>query len=401
MLQLHVQFRRSVMRSDAAAVSVDARIVRVAILAAALFAPFNRCLFAQSLEPVNPTSRAHVRATETRTPRSEAAAPLPLSSFSVSRGIGIVSDDGNSYWPGYPSDLGTQATFRVVPTANNTFTIRRVAYQFDDPSTGVVYYDASKRPIVGFLDANYQRPIYTLPAPFSFGGKQYTQLSISTWGAIAFGDADSTTVNYDPTVVSNMFHIQPIVAVWYELFNYPSTARIITKNKSGSVVVTWQNVLSRHSGTPCTFQIELFLDSGEMQLSYQSLPVADGLIGFNTGIETPVRQTTNPVSAQGLPAHLQAASASFDNYGNVISGVTLKLAATIPALVAGEDFRYTLVLNGVEAAGIQVSAGKAPFLVVANPKIPDFPSAQISSWEIKVNGDTVSFRVPHQASSLI
>ncbi len=385
------------MRSDAAAVHIAPPVLRAAIVLALFVAPVIGHLSAQPLEPVNATSRAHVRATDTRTPRGEAAA-LPLSNFSVSRGIGILSDDGNSYWPGYPSDLGTQATFRVVPTANNTFTIRRVAYQFDDPSTGVLHFDASKRPIVGFLDANYVQPHYTLPAPFTFAGKQYTKLSISTWGAIAFGDADTMTVNYDPTVVSSMFHIQPIVAVWYELFNYPATARIITKNKANSVVVTWQNVISRHTATPCTFQIELFTDTGEMQLSYQSLPVADGLIGFSTGTETPVRQSASPVSAAGLPAHLQAASASFDNYGNIISGVTLKLAATIPVPAAGESFRYTLVLNGIEAAGIQVSLGQAPFLVVANPKIPDFPSAQISSWELKVSGDTVSLRVP--ASSL-
>src|SRR5258706_3739484 len=351
---------------------------------------------AQSLDVVNPSSRAHVRATEARTPRGEAA-PLPVSSFSVSRGIGILADDGNSYWTGYPSDLLAPATFRVIPTANNTFTVPRVAFQFDDPSTGVIAYDGAKRPIVGFLDANYLPPHYTLPAPFTFAGKQYTKLSISTWGAVAFGDADWTTVNYDPTVVSSMFHIQPIVAVWYELFNYPTTARIITKNKPGSVVITWQNLKSRHSATPCTFQIELFTDTGEMQLSYQSLPVDDGLIGFNTGTETKTSQSANPVNVPGLPAQMQAASASFDNYGGIIAGVTLKLAA-VPAPAAGESLRYTLLLNGVEAAGVQVSLGFSPFLVVSTPKIPDFPSAQIGSWEIHLNGDTLTFRVP--ASSL-
>jgi hypothetical protein len=353
-------------------------------------------LSAQSLEVVKPTSAAHIRATDARTPRGEAA-PLPISSFTTSRGIGILTDDGNSYWPGYPSNVLAPATFRVTPTANNTFMVQRVAFQFDDPSTGVVAYDGAKRPIVGFLDANYLPPAYTLPSPFTFAGKQYTKLSISTWGAVAFGDADSTTVNYDPTVVSSMFHIQPIVAVWYELFNYPTTARIITKNKPGSVVITWQNLKSRHSTTPCTFQIELFTASGEMLLSYQSLPVDDGLIGFNTGTETKTSQSTTPVNVPTLPAQLQAVSASFDNYGSVIAGVTLKLAAP-PAPSGTENFRYTLLLNGVEAAGIQVSAGFAPFLVVATPKIPDFPSAQIGSWETHLTGDTLTFRVP--ASSL-
>ena len=231
----------------------------LAVLRGVAIVSFLHCasLSAQSLEVVRPASAAHIRATEARTPRGEAT-PLPVSSFSVSRGIGILADDGASYWPGYPSDLLAPATFRVIPTANNTFTVQRVAFQFDDPSTGVIAYDGAKRPIVGFLDANYLAPHYTLPAPFTFAGKQYTKLSISTWGAVAFGDADTTQVNYDPTVVSSMFHIQPIVAVWYELFNYPTTARIITKNKAGSVVITWQNLKSRHSAIPCTFQIELF-----------------------------------------------------------------------------------------------------------------------------------------------
>jgi len=128
-------------------------------------------LSAQPVDVVNPTPAANLRASDALPPRSDAA-PLPVSNFSVQRGIGILADDGNSYWPGYPSDLHAPATIRVVPTANNTFILRKVAYQFDDPSTGVVLYDGAKRPIVGFLDANYIPPHYTLPSPFTFAGKQ-------------------------------------------------------------------------------------------------------------------------------------------------------------------------------------------------------------------------------------
>src|SRR5882724_10187587 len=230
--------------------------LRTLVLVAVFLVPAAPRLSAQSQDVVNPTSPANLRATDARTPRTEAA-PLPVTSFSISRGIGILADDGNSYWPGYPSNVQAPATFHVTPTANNTFMVQKVAYQFDDPSTGTVLYDGAQRPILGFLDANYIPPHYTLPSPFTFAGKQYTKLSISTWGAIAFGDADSTQVNYDPTVVSSMFHI-PMVAVWYELFYYPADARVLAKNKSGSVVITWQNLLSRHSATRCTFQVELF-----------------------------------------------------------------------------------------------------------------------------------------------
>jgi hypothetical protein len=368
---------------------------RAFLVAAVLLSPEIAHLSAQSVDVINPTSAPTLRATDALPPRSEAA-PLPLANFSVQRGIGILADDGNSYWPGYPSDLHAPATFRVVPTANNTFTIRKVAFQFDDPSTGVVLFDGAKRPIVGYLDANYILPHYTLPSPFTFAGKQYTKLSISTWGAIAFGDADTTQINYDPTVVSSMFRV-PMVAVWYELFYYPTSARVIARTKPGSVVITWQNLLSRHSTTPCTFQVELFTDSGEMQLSYQSLPIGDGLIGMSTGTETATHQNANAVPNADLPPHLQAASASVDNYGNVIAGVTLTLAGPVPTPAAGESFRYTLVINGVEAIGVNVSAG-SPFVVVPSGKIPEFPQAQINSWEVKVAGNTVSFRMP--ASSL-
>ena len=367
--------------------------VPLALVVAILLSPEILPLAAQPVEVVNPTSAANLRASDAHTPRSEAA-PLPVQNFSVSRGIGIVADDGSSYWPGFPMNVPAPATFRVVPTANNTFTIRQVAYQFDDPSTGVVYYDGAKRQILGFLDANYQRPIYTLPAPFTFAGKQYTQLSISTWGAIAFGDADSTQVNYDPTVVSNMFRV-PMIAVWYELFYYPTTARIITKTKPGSVVITWQNLLSRHSATPCTFQVELFTDSGEIQLSYQSLAPADGLVGMSTGTETATHQNASEAPNADIPAYLQAASASFDNYGDTIAGITLKLKASIPTPNAStnESFQYTLAINGIDVVGAYVGATQS-FISVPTRKIPDFPDAQINSWEFKVNGDTVSFRVP-------
>ena len=139
-------------------------------------------LAAQSVDIVNPASRAHVRATEALTPRGEAP-PLPLQNFTVSRGIGIVEDDGNSFWPGFPANFQAPATFRITPTASNTFTIRRVAFTFDDPSTATVIFDGAKRPILGYVDANYIFPYYSLPTPFTFAGKQYTKLSISTWGA--------------------------------------------------------------------------------------------------------------------------------------------------------------------------------------------------------------------------
>lgn len=350
---------------------------------------------AQPVEAVNPAGAANLRATSAFTPRGDAA-PLPLSNFSVQRGIGIVADDGNSYWPGYPSNVNAPATFRFVPTANNTFLVRRVAYQFDDPSTGVVLFDGATRPIVGYLDANYLPPAYTLPSPITFAGKQYTKLSISTWGAVAFGEADTTQVNYDPTVVSSMFRI-PMVAVWYELFYYPAGARVIAKNKPGSVVITWQNVLSRHSSTPCTFQVELF-DSGEIQLSYQSLSIDDGLVGISTGSETATHQIAGPVSNSDLPPYLQAVRASLDNYGDVIVGVTFTAAAAIPVPASGESFRYTLMINGADVIGAEVGPSHVPFVVVPNPKIPDFPQAQINSWEVKLAGDTLSFRMP--ASSL-
>ena len=167
--------------------------VFLVMAAAVILSPEIGRLAAQPVDVVNPTPAANLRAIDAVTPRSEAA-PLTVSSFSVARGIGIVADDGNSYWPGYPSDLQAPATFRIVPTTNNAFTLRRVAYQFDDPSTGVVLYDGATRPIVGYLDANYIPPAYTLPSPFTFAGKQYTKLSISTWGAVAFGNADTTQV---------------------------------------------------------------------------------------------------------------------------------------------------------------------------------------------------------------
>src|ERR1700686_3327496 len=141
----------------------------LALVTGILLLPEITNVAAQPVDVVTPSSSANLRATNAPTPRSEAA-PLPVQNFSVQRGIGILTDDGNSYWPGYLSNVQAPATFRVLPTANNTFMVQKVAYQFDDPSTGVVFYDGAKRPIVGFLDANYVPPGYTLPSPFTFAG---------------------------------------------------------------------------------------------------------------------------------------------------------------------------------------------------------------------------------------
>ena len=343
---------------------------------------------AQPVEPVNTVSAAHVRATDALTPRGEAA-PLPVQNFTVSRGIGIVEDDGGSYWPGLPSNFTGPATFRLTPTANNTFMVQRVAAQFDDPSTGSILFNGAVRPILSYLDANYIR--YNLATPLTFAGKQYTTLSVSTWGAVAFGNADSTQVNYDPTVVSSMFRV-PMVAVWYELFYYPSDARIITKAKPQSVVITWQNLLSRHTLTRCTFQVELF-NNGDILLSYQSLPVDHGIVGVSTGTESATHQPTTAITATDLPLAMQAASASLDDFGGVIAGVTLTLKAT-PAPTGTENFRYSLMINGVETISLQVAANQAPFTVISTAKIPDFPATQINSWEVKQTGETLSFRFP-------
>jgi hypothetical protein len=352
---------------------------------------FTMPLAAQSIDIVNPTSPAHVRATEALPPRGEASL-VPLQNFSVARGIGIVEDDGSSYWPGFPANFQAPATFRITQNGGNTFNVRRVAFSFDDPAGAAVLFDGAKRPIVGYVDANYIAPTYALPVPFPFAGKPYTKLSISTWGAIAFGDADTTQVNYDPTVVSSMFRV-PMVAAWYELFYYPADARVLAKNKAGSVVITWQNLLSRHSTTRCTFQVELF-DSGDIQLSYQTLSADHGLVGLSTGVETATHQSATALSFGDIPPYMQLASATFDDYGGVISGVSLTLQAALPALAASESYRYTLVLNGVDVIGLEAGANQTLNIPVLSPKIPEFPGAQIRSWEIKMNGASLSFRVP-------
>lgn len=377
--------------------TVQARVLpRLVVLAVILLGTSaTQRLTAQSVDVIGQPSPAHLRATEERTPRGDAA-PLPLSRFTTSRGMGILEDDGQSYWPGFASDLHAPATFRVTPTATNTFVVRRVPYQFDDPGAATTLFDGARRPIVGYLDASYL--FYTLPTPVTFAGKQYTTLSVSTWGAVAFGSADSAQLNYDPTVVSSMFRV-PMVAVWYELFYYPTDARILVRNKPESVIITWQNLLSRHSTARSTFQVELFHDGSAMQLSYQSLAADDGLIGFSTGTETPARQDATGLGATDVPAHLRVSQASLEDYGGVLTGLRLTLAAAPPVPIPpGESYRYTLVVNGAEAIGLQISGTQNPFIVVPSPRIPAFPAAQINSWEVHQAGGTLSFRFP--ASSL-
>ncbi|MEO8036741.1 MAG: BACON domain-containing carbohydrate-binding protein, partial [Acidobacteriota bacterium] len=136
-------------------------------------------------------------------------------------------------------------------------------------------------------------------------------------------------------------------------------------------------------------------DTGEMQFSYQSLSADDGLVGVSTGTESVTRQTAAEAPNTDIPASLQAASATFDNYGDTIAGITLKLkGAPAPNASANESFQYTLAINGADVVGVNLSGTQNPFILVPSPKIPGFPEAQIKSWELKVNGDTLAFRFP-------
>src|SRR5206468_1805106 len=112
------------------------------------------------------------------------------------------------------------------------------------------------------------------------------------------------------------------------------------------------------------------------------------LAGFSTGTETATHQSAAASSNADIPLHLQAASATFDDYGGIIAGITLTVKAPVPTPAAGESFRYTLILDGVDVIGLEVSAARTPFVVAVSSKIPGFPDAQINSWETKLNGDT-------------
>ena len=108
------------MRPDSGRVRVRIPLALVVtLIGGILTAP---CLAAQPIDVVDP----HVRATSAFTPRGDAA-PLPLSSFSVSHGIGIVTDDGLQWRiAGASRELVTAwlATDGVVVCAGRMINIR-------------------------------------------------------------------------------------------------------------------------------------------------------------------------------------------------------------------------------------------------------------------------------------
>ncbi|MEQ1632267.1 MAG: hypothetical protein ABL997_07820, partial [Planctomycetota bacterium] len=111
---------------------------------------------------------------------------------------------------------------------------------------------------------------YTLASPFSFGGQAISQITLSSNGYIWLGS--STLQQFNSSVATFHASVLPrISGFWKDLVPNNSTAPIYIENTATRFMATWENVPLFTGAGLHTFQIEMNLATGNIQLSYGAM----------------------------------------------------------------------------------------------------------------------------------
>jgi uncharacterized protein (TIGR03437 family) len=212
-------------------------------------------------------------------PRTLAAAPASAPS-SAARDIGdiaiIESGDGVlETLNAFDLDQST-LTFTPVPAP-------QPAYRFAYSTAGYDASAASQGTVVAALGDDDSRS-YTLPFPFTFFGKTYTQIFLNSDGNLTFTVAEHASSNRS---LGRMTGGPPRISPLFDDLDPTLTnAKVVYLADSTRAVFTWVTVPEFQSGIRQTFQVRLYPD-GSIQFSYSGVNPTSAVAGIAPGNAKP------------------------------------------------------------------------------------------------------------------
>jgi len=186
--------------------------------------------------------------------------------------------------------------------------------------------------------------LYTLPFTFRYCGADYTQITISTNGAVRFGTLDPYYLNN----LASTTYKPVLAALWDDLYNDASgDVQYTTTGSSPSRILTiqWRNIRwSLSSGTQQNFQIKLFETTNVIQFIYGTMATPASSPSASIGINDATGGSGHFISV--TPASTPTISTTTAN--NNISAITY--------LTSGLTYTFTPNNNCVGATTVLVDA---------------------------------------------
>ncbi len=139
--------------------------------------------------------------------------------------------------------------------------------------------------------------LLTLPFPFQFYGKTYTQICVSSNGLLNFGAPGGTCakssdfVNTDLTSTATPGDLPSVLPYWTDLTFQVSGSGAVYYRAQGApgsrqFIVEWSNAYLPGSSNPVTFETILSEGKNQILFQYQSVDLGQGNPGSNGSLST-------------------------------------------------------------------------------------------------------------------
>ncbi|MET0650002.1 MAG: Ig-like domain-containing protein [Pyrinomonadaceae bacterium] len=252
----------------------------------------------------------------------ESSTPVAGASVSVLGRTAQTGADGTFSIPNVPTAQGSLIVSATLTRPDGVVLVgasvptQPVAGGTSDVGN-IVILAAAFEPNIGTLvercdDCSVSR---TLPFNFTFYGRTYSQVLVSTNGHLTFNSLDD---DYSETVPEFLSGPPRISALWDDLESADvdgASGLYVNDQLPGRFVMTWWRGLE-YSQVPGlnTLQVIIFSD-GRIQLSYQGVASLDGIVGLSPGGLTPSGPPARAIDfSSATPSSTGAGEAVYEQF---------------------------------------------------------------------------------------
>jgi hypothetical protein len=184
--------------------------------------------------------------------------------------IAVMEDAGDMMNIANPLDL-SDAAMRLASNGAGGYDVAAGGYGFRQPLGNAL--------VLSDDDSSNA----TLPFPFTFFGRSYTDVWINSDGNLTFGARDSASTDRS---VSRVLVGAPRIAPFFADLDPSAGGKVLTSGNADAFTVTWCGVKAFDSADIATVQVTLFRDGAiEMQLSGRTT-IREAVIGISPGQTT-------------------------------------------------------------------------------------------------------------------